>query len=136
MIVFITNFAFFVAQEGNGDGGSGIGQYSTTIIMIVLFVGVFYFLLIRPGQKQRKQHQQLVESIKKGDEVMTAGGFFGTVKSVHDDHIMLELAKKNVVKLSRNSIARVTSADEELEEYEEEEYEEEEYEEEENDEEE
>lgn len=123
MLSLLTDLSFIVAQNGDGDGESaGLARYSS-VIMIVLLIVVFYFLLIRPGQKQRRAHQELVSSISKGDEIMTAGGFFGTVKKVADDHVMLELNKGNVVMLSRNSIARVISEQEPEEEdvYEEEE---------------
>jgi preprotein translocase subunit YajC len=123
LISILSDFIFIVAQDGGGEEEtSGIAQYYS-IIMIVLLVVVFYFLLIRPGQKQRRAHKELVTSVKKGDEVMTAGGFFGTVTKVQDEDIMIELNKKNIVKLSRSSIARIVSQEEE--EYEEEELEEE-----------
>ncbi len=110
MIATIANLFFLIAQDGDGSGdqaaSGGAGSYML-IIYIVLFIGIFYFLLIRPGQKQRKVHQQLVDSIKKGDEVLTAGGVYGRVTSVKPDYVMLEIAKKTEVKLSRNSIARI-----------------------------
>lgn len=108
MISVLTGFTFVVA-EGETSTASPYITYGVIGVMVVLF----YFLLIRPGQKQRRAHQDLVDSVRKGDEIMTAGGFFGTVKKVADDHIMLELGKNNVVKFSRNSIARIISQDEE-----------------------
>lgn len=97
---------------GNGDPApTGWEQYSTWIF-IAVFAALFYFLLIRPGQKQRKTHQQLVASVGKGDEVMTAGGVYGTVAKVRDDYIMLEVANKTVIKVSKSSVARVTSSTE------------------------
>ncbi|MHB9111259.1 MAG: preprotein translocase subunit YajC [Thermoleophilia bacterium] len=116
MIASITNLFFLIAQEGGDTGGEeaagGIGSYML-FIYVALFVGVFYFLLIRPGQKQRKQHEQLVSSISKGDEIMTAGGIYGTITKVHDDYLMVEVADKTEIKLSRNSIARTVNASEE-----------------------
>lgn len=135
MLASVINFAFTVAQVTTGAaeaGGteeapattetSGIfgGGTTTMIIYIAAFVGIFYFLLIRPGQKQKKAHQELVESLKKGDEVMTSGGIFGVITQVKEDYVMVEIAKKTEVKLSRNSIARTTSAEEPVEEEEEE----------------
>ena len=135
MLASVINFAFTVAQvttaavEAGGNEetpapaeSSGIfGSGSTTmIIYIAAFIGIFYFLLIRPGQKQKKAHQELVESLKKGDEVMTSGGIFGVITQVKDDYVMVEIAKKTEVKLSRNSIARTTSTEEPVEEEEEE----------------
>ena len=86
----------------------------------MLFIGIFYFLLIRPGQKQRKAHQEVIEAIRKGDDVMTAGGIYGTVTKIGDDYVMVEIAKKTEIKLSRNSIARRLSVEAEVEEEEEE----------------
>lgn len=135
MLASVINFAFTVAQVttaaveagGNEEAPapaetSGIfGSGSTTmIIYIAAFIGIFYFLLIRPGQKQKKAHQELVESLKKGDEVMTSGGIFGVITQVKTDYVMVEIAKKTEVRLSRNSIARTTSTDESVEEEEEE----------------
>lgn len=117
MLAFLTAaFTFIIAQEEGGGDGGGIsaGNY-TLIIYIVLFIGIFYFLLIRPGQKQRKMHQELVQSIQKGDEVLTAGGLYGTVTKIADDYVMVEIAKKTEVKVSRNSIARRESVTAEVE---------------------
>ncbi|MHB1390691.1 MAG: preprotein translocase subunit YajC [Thermoleophilia bacterium] len=100
----VTAFSFVLAQEG---GTSGISSGNVQLIVyIVLFVGIFYFLLIRPGQKQRKVHQELVDSLSPGDEVMSAGGLYGTVTRVEDDYVMLEIAKETEVRLARGSVAR------------------------------
>lgn len=113
MIATITNLFFLIAQEGGETGGEeaagGVGSYML-FIYVALFVAVFYFLLIRPGQKQRKQHEQLVSSISKGDEIMTAGGIYGTITKVDDDNVMVKVADKTEIKLSRNSIARTVNA--------------------------
>ena len=119
MAAFIAAFTLILAQEGVPEAPAAEGidwsQYAT-IFYILLFIVVFYFLLIRPGQKQRKVHQQLVESIKNGDEVMTAGGIYGKVTGTGDDHIMLEIADDVEIKVSRNSVARRESAELALEE--------------------
>ena len=61
--------------------GSGIGQF---IPLILIFV-IFYFFLIRPQQKKVKDHKLMVESLKRGDKVVTAGGIVGTVERVIDN---------------------------------------------------
>ena len=130
MLASLINFTFLVAQAttANGDGGgeatsesttsSGLfgGGTTTIIFYIAAFVAIFYFLIIRPGQKQKKAHKELVESLKKGDEVMTAGGIFGTITQVKSDHVMVEIAKKTEIKVSRNSISRISRPEEEEEE--------------------
>ncbi|MFA6000804.1 MAG: preprotein translocase subunit YajC [Thermoleophilia bacterium] len=135
MLASVLNFALTVAQVTNAAVEAGgneevpaptessgfFGSGSTTmIIYIAAFIGIFYFLLIRPGQKQKKAHQELVESLKKGDEVMTAGGMFGVLTQIKDDYVMMEIAKKTEIKVSRSSIARTTSEQEPVEEEEEE----------------
>lgn len=114
MLALLTQaFSFILAQDSGSDqGGSGAGFGNITLVIyIVAFIAIFYFLLIRPGKKQRKQHQEVIEAIRKGDEVMTAGGIFGTVTMVADDYLMVEIAKKTEVKLSRGSIARRVSVE-------------------------
>ncbi len=110
-----------IAQEG------GSTNSYMTFAIIGVFIAIFYFLLIRPGQKQKKAHQELVDSLGKGDEVMTAGGLYGIITKVEGDAVMLEIARKTEIRLAKNSIARVVNAEED--DYEEEDYEEEELEE-------
>ena len=69
--------------------GSGIGQF---IPLILIFV-IFYFFLIRPQQKKVKEHKAMVESLKRGDKVITSGGFTGTVERLIDnDKVEVEIA--------------------------------------------
>ena len=70
--------------------GSGIGQF---IPLILIFV-IFYFFLIRPQQKKVKEHKAMVESLKRGDKVITSGGITGTVERVIDnDNVEVEIAE-------------------------------------------
>ena len=62
-------------------GGSSLLPF---LIQVVAIFAIFYFLLIRPQQKQRRQHEQALQNIKRGDEVVTAGGIIGTVVHVKD----------------------------------------------------
>ena len=63
------------------------------LLMMVLFVGVFYFLLIRPQQKKAREHQALVSKLAAGDEVVTNGGMLGKVTEVGDTFVTLEVPK-------------------------------------------
>jgi preprotein translocase subunit YajC len=74
---------------------------------LVLFVAVFYFMAMRPQQKQRRAHQELMASLKKGDQVMTASGLYGTVKRVEDTIVVVEIAKGVTVKIVRRAIADI-----------------------------
>ncbi|MCX8032855.1 MAG: preprotein translocase subunit YajC [Thermoleophilia bacterium] len=77
------------------------------IIYIVAFIAIFYFLAIRPQQKQRKAHQALLSSLKKGDRIMTTSGIYGTVKRVEDNLVVVEIAKGVAIKMSRRAIADI-----------------------------
>ena len=72
---------------------------------------IFYFLLIRPQQKKNKELRQMVESLKKGDKIVTAGGIHGRITAVDDAVVTVEIADKVRVKLNRGNVAaRVQSA--------------------------
>lgn len=72
-----------------------------------LILAVFYFLLIRPQQKRAKEHQALVDGLKKNDRVVTTGGLHGRIIEVHTDHVALEIAPKVVVQHERSQITAV-----------------------------
>ena len=74
---------------------------------ILIFV-IFYFLLIRPQQKQRKQHQQLLDNLKTGDKVVTASGIYASIVKLGDERVTLEIAPKVNVQIDRSQIARIS----------------------------
>ncbi len=96
----------FTSPHVLAQSSSGLSSGVLTMGIFVLFIIVFYLLLIRPSQKQRKEHDRLVQDLNKGDTVMTAGGIYGTIKQVKDDYVILEIAKKTEIKVSRGSISR------------------------------
>jgi preprotein translocase subunit YajC len=77
------------------------------LMMMVLFVGVFYFLLIRPQQKKAREHQALVSKLAAGDEVVTNGGMLGRVTDVGETFVTLEVADGVRVKVQRFQIAQL-----------------------------
>ena len=80
--------------------GSGIGQF---IPLILIFV-IFYFFLIRPQQKKVKEHKAMVESLKKGDKVVTSGGITGVITRVIDnDKVEVEIADNVIVEVIRGT---------------------------------
>jgi len=86
------------------------GGFASFIPLILIFV-VFYFLLIRPQQKQAKQHQAFLSDLKKGNKVVTKGGLHGVITAVADTVITLEIAKDITVKVSRDAIGGALSKD-------------------------
>jgi preprotein translocase subunit YajC len=77
---------------------------------LLLLFGIFYFLLIRPQQQRVKAHQQMVEAVRRGDTVVTAGGLVGKVAKVKDDgEIMVEIADNVQVRVVRSTLSEVRS---------------------------
>lgn len=88
------------AAQGQGGGYQGI-------IMLVAMFAIFYFLLIRPQQKRAKQHRELVNNLKTGDMVVSAGGIHGKITSVEDTVVTLEVSNGVKIKMNRASITEV-----------------------------
>lgn len=94
------------APEGAPAGGGMMSQLQGLIPLIFMFA-IFYFLLIRPQQKKAKEHRALLESLKRGDQVVTAGGMHGKVVAIDDQTVVLEIASGVNVKFNKGYIASV-----------------------------
>ena len=89
--------------------GQGISQF---IPLILIFI-IFYFFLIRPQQKRVKDHKSMVETLKRGDEVITSGGIIGTVERVMEDDRIEVLIGDNVkVQIIRSTITSLLKKEE------------------------
>lgn len=74
------------------------------IILIIGMVAIFYFLMIRPQTKRRKEHQALVNSLNRGDEIVTAGGIMGTISRVEDEWVQVSVGNNTSLRLQKGSI--------------------------------
>ncbi|TNE52587.1 MAG: preprotein translocase subunit YajC [Sphingomonadales bacterium] len=74
---------------------------------IVGMIAIFWFLIIRPQMKRQKEHQQKIEAIKKGDQIVTAGGLVGKVAKVDDNYVEIDLAQGVRVKAVKNTIGDI-----------------------------
>jgi preprotein translocase subunit YajC len=83
------------------------------LIFLAAMAAVFWFALIRPQRRRQQQHQTLVSGLSPDDEVMTAGGIFGTVRSIADDHVVLEVAPGTEIRVAKEAVATVVRRDEE-----------------------
>ena len=89
--------------------GQGIAQF---IPLILIFV-IFYFFLIRPQQKRVKDHKAMVESLKRGDEVITSGGIIGIVdRLIEDDRIEVKISENAKVQIIRSTITSLLKKEE------------------------
>ena len=93
-------------------------------IYLVILVAAFYFLIVRPQRRNAMIRRQLLNAVEVGDEIVTTGGVYGTVTSIADDTLEVEIAPDVVVKIARGAVgARITPEseyDEDDEEYEDE----------------
>ena len=89
-------------------------------ILILVFLAVLWFLIIRPQRRRQVQAQNLLASLEVGKEIVTAGGLYGTIKALEDDEARVEIADGVEVRVAKRAIAGVLSEDGEPEELEEE----------------
>lgn len=82
----------------------GAGNSLFTFGFLALMILVFYFLLIRPQSKRRKEHAALVSSLSTGDEVVTMGGLLGKITKVEDDYVRLQVAKNVEFRLQKHAV--------------------------------
>jgi preprotein translocase subunit YajC len=80
------------------------------IIPLLLLVLIFYFLLIRPQQKQQKEHQKMIQSLKKNDQVVTAGGIYGTVVNVKESTFIMRIDENVRCEVEKSAISRILKA--------------------------
>ncbi|GGA21734.1 preprotein translocase subunit YajC [Neptunicoccus cionae] len=99
-------FASPAYAQAAGGGLGGIGGF----VPLILIFGIMYFLMIRPQQKKLKEHRAMVEALRKGDQVVTAGGLIGKVTKVKDDNeVEVELATGVKVRVVQSTIQTVLS---------------------------
>ncbi len=98
--------AYAQTAAAGGDPTSGILMQIAPLALVFV---VFYFLLIRPQQQARKRHMDMVANLKRGDVIVTSGGFIGKIKSVADDEVRVELAPNVDVRVVRGTISELRS---------------------------
>jgi len=77
---------------------------------LIFLFGIFYFLIIRPQQKQQKEHSAMLDALKKGDKILTTGGLYAQIIKVEEDFIKIKLNDTSIVKLDRNFVNRKVEA--------------------------
>jgi preprotein translocase subunit YajC len=102
-------FALLFQAAPPSAGSSFLGN----IVPIFLMIGVFYFLLVVPQQKKRKELQLLVSNLKAGDRILTTGGILATITAVRDVSLIVRSADKTMLEISRTAVAALQQAEEE-----------------------
>jgi len=101
--------SFFISDAiaQTGDAAASTGSSIMALLPLVLFAVVFYFLLIRPQTKRQKEHQKMVDSLAKHDEVVTMGGMAGRIAEIGDNFVLVEIADGIQVKVRRSAVESV-----------------------------
>ncbi|MCS7203128.1 MAG: preprotein translocase subunit YajC [Thermodesulfovibrio sp.] len=105
-------YAMGSAPQG-GAQGDPITSLIASLLPLILIILVFYFLLIRPQQKRAKAHREMLESLKRGDKVITIGGIYGVIEAVNPTTVILKIAENVKIKVSKQSIAALRPPSEE-----------------------
>ena len=105
--LLITTLVFMGGCYATEEGGETDTTTSTIymIVFLVLIFAMFYFLMIRPQRKRQKEHQQLIEELRRGDRVVTAGGIFGVIESVSEDSVVIKVESGATMRVAKGSVA-------------------------------
>lgn len=103
-------FSEVFAMGGAPAQAGGQPSMMSSMLPLVLMFAVFYFLLIRPQQKKAKKHQEYLNALKKGDEVVTTGGIYGRIVGLADHVLTLEIAKEVRIKVARTHVSGASAS--------------------------
>ena len=81
-----------------------MGGYGPLLIILALFIGMIYFIMIRPMRQREKRHDQMVEELEKGDLVITAGGIYGQVERIDEDSIVLKVESGTTIRVAKGGV--------------------------------
>ncbi len=96
------------AYAQSAGGAPGGAEFIGMIAPLILIMGVFYFLLIRPQQRKMREHQEMLGKVEKGDTVVTGGGLIGkVVKIVDDNELLVEVGENVKVRVLRSGVSDV-----------------------------
>ena len=99
------SFIHLLLAEAGAQTPGGI--FSRPEVMLVLMVVMFYFLLIRPQQRQRKELEKRISALQKGDEVITTAGIHGIVHNVKESTVVLKVAEGTMIEFDKPAVATV-----------------------------
>jgi len=99
------NVTHIIAMAPQGQNGGG--SMMSTVIMFGLIILIFYFMILRPQQKRKKEREKLLESVQKGDKVITVGGVHGTVVGLDEKTVLVQIADDVKVKYERSAISTI-----------------------------
>ncbi|MDR2596279.1 MAG: preprotein translocase subunit YajC [Treponema sp.] len=106
MYTFI--FPLMAAPQSGQEGGSS--SLLMSFLPFILIIGIFYFLIIRPQNKKRKETEKMLSALKKGDKVVTIGGLHGIVQNVKETTVIIKVDDNVKLEFLRSAVSSVTAA--------------------------
>ncbi len=97
----------FLISAAYAQGAPAQPSMWPSLIMLVVFFAIFYFLLIRPQQKRMREHKSMVDALGRGDEVVTQGGILGRIDEVSESFVTLEIANGVRIQVQKHSVGAV-----------------------------
>ncbi|HIQ07634.1 MAG TPA: preprotein translocase subunit YajC [Thiotrichaceae bacterium] len=94
-------------QDAYAAAPQGDGSPIQMFVMIAIIFAMFYFFIIRPQQKRSKEHASLLESLSKGDEVVTTGGVIGKVTTIGENFIEIRVSDNNTLRVQKHAVTTV-----------------------------
>ena len=101
------NMDFLISTAHAQQAGAAAPNPIVQLLPLIGLIVLFYFMLIRPQMKRNKEHKQLIASLSKGEEVITAGGLTGSVTDLGDEYVKLQIADGVVITVQRQSVSSV-----------------------------
>jgi len=102
LLITLTSVMGGCVPAGESEGGET--SIWTLVIFIVLIFALMYFVMIRPQRKRQKEHQEMVEELKRGERVITAGGIYGEIESVSEDNVVLKVESGATIRIAKSSV--------------------------------
>ena len=112
MLNFLISTAHAMAGQPGGGAAQGGGGLAGLFLPLVVVFAIFYFLMIRPQQKQAKKVRTMLDAMRKGDDIVTRGGIHGKVHGIADNLVTLEIAENVRIKINKDQIGFVKPATE------------------------
>jgi preprotein translocase subunit YajC len=106
-------FPFLMAGPAPGAEAAGPAGFLTSIIPFAFIILIFYFLIIRPQNKKRKETEKMLSALKKGDKVITIGGVHGTVQHVKESTVIIKVDDNVKIEFLRSAVSNVVTASKE-----------------------
>ena len=105
-VVFLSVQPLWASSAAPGQGGGLM-----TFAPLIAIVGIFYFLLIRPQQKQAKEHARMVNELKRGDRILTQGGLYSTVPAFKGKVLQVKMSEETKVLIAKSLVTQVVQGD-------------------------